>query len=165
MTEPSAGASIPTGCRGVPLRDPEPLDPEADPSRRPSLEALVGVALGAAVGATGRFALYQSLPGGPPGLPWATLTVNVTGSLLLGVVLGALSRSRTTPRLRAVVAAGVLGTYTTFSTFVVDAALLVRAGLWWLALTYVAASLSGGLGTAWLGLRAGRMLGRREGSS
>lgn len=55
-------------------------------------------------------------------LPWATLTVNVAGSLLMGIIMGLLlGRFSGSPELRAFVATGILGGFTTFSAFSFDA--------------------------------------------
>lgn len=155
--DPDREALIPADGRPT-----SPIDPEAGPSRRPHLRAVAGVAVGAAVGATARFATFHALPGGSLGFPMATVVVNVAGSFLLGLLMGALPRWRATPQVRSVVASGVIGTFTTFSTFVIDAVVLLRGARWELAASYVGASLACGLGAAWLGARAGRMPGRRE---
>lgn len=165
MTEPDAGPRTHARGRGhneadVEVLDLDAIDPEADPSSHPPAQSLAGVAIGAAAGATARFVMYQVLPSGPPGFPLATFAVNLTGSFLLGVTMGALQRYQAGHRVRSLVAAGVLGTYTTFSTFIVDAALLLHGGRWGLAAAYVGASVAGGLGAAWTGLRTGRIPGR-----
>mgnify|MGYP006274355913 CR=1 FL=1 len=74
------------------------------------------VAVGGAVGASGRHAVGMALPG-----LWGTFAANVSGSLLLGFLLyEALRTDRLGDRTRTVLATGVLSSYTTYSTFVVE---------------------------------------------
>ncbi|MFC7136337.1 fluoride efflux transporter FluC [Halobaculum litoreum] len=88
--------------------------------RRDSLVVPALVAAGGAVGATARYAVGGALPG-----PWGTLAANVSGSLLLGFLLyEALRTDRLGDRTRTLLATGVLSSYTTYSTFVVE---VVRA--------------------------------------
>ena len=68
--------------------------------------------------------------------PWGTLLVNVTGSLLMGVVLAILSRYETAEPFRLFLAVGLLGGFTTFSTFSADFLKLAQAGVWTHALGY-----------------------------
>jgi fluoride exporter len=124
-----------------------------------SLRGLTLVALGGAVGAVLRVALAEWFPTHPGGLPWTTLTENVVGAFVLGVLLGALAARRAlAPRARALLGAGVLGSFTTYSTFAVETvALLDRAPT--TAIAYVVTSLGAGLGAAITGLALGRRLG------
>jgi CrcB protein len=114
-------------------------------------------ALGGALGALARWAVATALPASPGGWPWATLLVNLTGCLLIGVLLAVLlARFPTSTRLRPFLAVGVLGGYTTFSTFAVDVVRLGEAGAWQLAAGYVLASVLGGAAAVVLGLVAAR---------
>jgi CrcB protein len=78
----------------------------------------------------------------PGTFPWPTLAVNVSGSLALGLLIIGLRRR---PVLRALVATGFLGAFTTFSALAVDVDLLVKDGHVWVAVAYVVASLGAGL--------------------
>jgi fluoride exporter len=111
------------------------------------------VALGGALGALARWAVGEALPSSPAGWPWATLAVNLTGCLLIGVLLG---RLRTASLLRPFLATGVLGGYTTYSTFAVDVVRLTDAAAWPVAAGYVVASVLGGLLAVVAGLVVGR---------
>jgi CrcB protein len=114
-------------------------------------------ALGGALGASARWAVASALPSSPGGWPWATLLVNLSGCLLIGVLLAVLlARYATSPWLRPFLATGVLGGYTTYSTFAVDTVALVDAGRPALAAGYVAASVLGGVLAVVAGLLAGR---------
>lgn len=95
-----------------------------------------------------------------PGFPWATLAINVLGSLIIGVVFE-LSQTRAlgvTPLVRIFLMTGILGGFTTFSTFSLDIVTLAgeRAGL--LALGYAFASVAIGFAAAYAGIVAVRAL-------
>jgi CrcB protein len=113
----------------------------------------VGVA--GALGAIVRYAIGLSID--QSRFPWATLGINVSGALLLGfflaVALGHVPVSVMTP-----VAVGLIGGFTTFSTFTWEAFSLGRTGRTELAAMYVAVSVCGGLVAAWVGYSAGRAL-------
>ena len=89
--------------------------------------------------------------------PWATLSINLLGSFALGVfltwALGRLSVAVITP-----ISVGVLGGFTTFSTFAWEGLFLSRSGRPWLALAYILLSVVGGLAAAWFGYRLGRFI-------
>ncbi|MCW2582110.1 MAG: Camphor resistance CrcB protein [Klenkia sp.] len=121
----------------------------------------VVVAAGGALGALARWGVQVGLPHSPGGWPWATVTVNLTGCLLIGLLLAVLlARAPDHPWLRPFLATGVLGGHTTFSTFSVDAVQLVEAGRWPLALAYLLVSVVGGLAAVVLGLGLGRRVAR-----
>lgn len=112
------------------------------------------VVAGGAVGVLARAALLA--PVADPGvLPWATLAVNVMGSLLLGLVVGLLDGRR--PRLRAFLGTGVLGGFTTYSAFAVETAVWLTTPL--LAVGLAAASVVAGVAAAMAGLALGRRWG------
>jgi CrcB protein len=118
-------------------------------------------AVGGALGALARWEVATGLPPTPGGWPWATLLVNLTGCLLLGLLLGAvLARHPDRTWLRPLLATGVLGGYTTYSTFAVDVVRLADDGAWGTAAGYVVASAAGGVLAAAAGVRLGQ-LGRR----
>jgi fluoride exporter len=106
------------------------------------------VALGGAAGAMARFGLGGWVHARRPHFPWATLAINVTGALLLGFALPLLAPH---PLLRALIATGFLGAYTTFSTFGLETALLIQSRRPRDAALYVLATLCIGIAAAWLG--------------
>ena len=117
----------------------------------------VAAALGGALGALARWALGAALPSPAGSWPIATLLVNLTGCLLIGVLLAVLIARRADPAwLRPLLATGVLGGYTTYSAFALDTVHLVEAGAWAAAAGYVLASVVGGV----LAVAAGLLLGR-----
>ncbi|WP_409329458.1 fluoride efflux transporter CrcB [Trujillonella humicola] len=124
------------------------------------MTAYLLAAVGGALGALARWGVAEALPSSPGGWPWATLLENLTGCLLLGVLLGAvLARFPDRPWLRPLLGTGVLGGYTTYSTFAVDVVRLVDDGAAAVAVAYVLVSVAGGV----LAAAAGVWLGRRGG--
>lgn len=122
-------------------------------------DLLAPIAAGGALGSLARWGLATALPtGDEAGLPWATLTANVSGSLLLGLlmafVLGPWSRTR---YLHPFLGVGVLGGYTTFSTYELETYVL-GGDTPALALLYLFVSVVAGIGAAWLGLTIGRFV-------
>jgi CrcB protein len=117
------------------------------------------IALGGMVGASARYGVAQLVHPGVGGFPWATLWTNLSGSLILGFVLVLLlERLPPTRYARPFVATGVIGAYTTFSTFAVETDVLVKDGRAVTAALYVLGTLVGGLLAAWVGLVTGRLL-------
>jgi len=122
------------------------------------LRVVVAVALGGALGASARYALSERFPAATRSFPWATFCINVSGSFVLGLVLTfVLERWPPTRYVRPFVAIGVLGAYTTFSTFSVETDLLIRNGHAMVGLVYVLASLVAGGASVYLGIVAGRL--------
>ena len=110
---------------------------------------LAAVSAGGALGALARYALTQAWPHPPGGFGWTTLTVNVTGSLLLGVLMVIVTEVLPgRPLLRPFLGVGVLGGYTTFSAYVLEAA---QADSPVTAVAYLAVSVAGGLAAVWAG--------------
>lgn len=138
------------------------LLPVAGRVTRPRGGPLIGyaaAALGGAVGALGRWGVAEALPSPAGGWPWATLLVNLTGCLLLGLLLAVLAaRHPDSPWLRPLLGTGVLGGYTTFSSFAVETVRLAEAGAWATAAGYVLASVLGGVLAAAGGVALGRRL-------
>lgn len=114
------------------------------------------VALGGAAGATGRYltGLAATRVMGH-GFPWGTLTVNVVGSFLMGVLVVTLAHLGGT-RLAPLLMTGLLGGFTTFSAFSLDAVTLYERGQVTVAAGYVVASV----GLSLLALLAGMLIAR-----
>ncbi len=114
-------------------------------------------AIGGALGALARWGVAEALPRPDGGWPWATLLVNLTGCLLIGVLTGALAgRSPEPAWARPFLAVGVLGGFTTYSAFAVEAVGLAEAGRVAAAGGYVLASVLGGVLAVAAGVRAVR---------
>lgn len=118
---------------------------------------LLQVALGGAIGASGRYLVGRAairLAG--PGFPWGTVAVNIVGSALMGVIVVLLARKGNA--LAPFLMTGVLGGFTTFSAFSLDAFTLYERGQVGLALAYVAGSVALGIAGLVLGILATRAL-------
>jgi CrcB protein len=103
---------------------------------------LLAVAVGGAVGALARYFVAGWVQSAAwPGFPWGIFVVNVSGGFIMGLIveLGAL-KLNFTPELRAFLTVGILGGYTTFSTFSLDSVLLIERGAYASAAAYVAGS-------------------------
>jgi CrcB protein len=115
------------------------------------------IAVGGALGALARYGLGVALPTAPTAFPWTTLLVNVTGCALIGVLMVLVGAVWTGyPLARPFLGTGVLGGYTTFSSYVVDAQRLVDGGRGGLALAYLGGTLVAALSAVWLGGAAAR---------
>ena len=149
-----------------------PVDPDASagppaPARRvPAhrrLDVLAAVAAGGAIGSLGHYGVTTLLPTGTGQFPTATLIVNITGSFLLGLVLVLLiERLPPTRYARAFLAVGVIGSFTTFSSFVVITVQLVSERHISTAAVYFLATVLGGLAVAQLGIVCGRAVPHRH---
>src|SRR5215212_7172213 len=119
------------------------------------------VALGGAVGAASRFAVAQ-WAGARWGLafPWGTLAVNLTGSLMIGLVMTLLLARGADPMYRLLLVTGFLGGYTTFSAFSFEAIGFLEARRWDAAAFYVVGSVVLGLLATATGLALGRLIVR-----
>jgi CrcB protein len=114
-------------------------------------------AVGGALGALARWGLAEAVPSSG-GWPWATLLVNVTGCLLLGLLLGVVgSRTPEPAWVKPFLGVGVLGGYTTYSAFAVEVVELVEDGAVGVAAGYLLLSVLGGVAA----VGTGAVLARR----
>ncbi|MDE0942038.1 MAG: fluoride efflux transporter CrcB [Alphaproteobacteria bacterium] len=122
------------------------------------MNMLLAVACGGALGAMGRHLVSgQVMRWTGSGFPWGTLTVNVLGSFILGVLVEYLAlRWSATQEMRGFLVVGVLGGFTTFSAFSLDAVLLLERGQLGAAFAYI----GGNLLLSLCGLFAGLLLFR-----
>ncbi|MEU6591310.1 fluoride efflux transporter CrcB [Streptomyces sp. NPDC046881] len=133
------------------------------PARRTEWRAqapvVAAVAAGGALGATARYALTLALPTPAGGFPWATFWTNVSGCAAMGVLMVLVTEVWAAHRLlRPFLGTGVLGGFTTFSTYAVDIRGLADAGRPGTALAYLAATLCAALAAVWLASVAARRL-------
>ncbi len=90
---------------------------------------LLAVAFGGSIGAVLRFLIYELIESKyHSDFPWATLTVNLLGSLVIGFLWGYFARTYVTPGMRLLIFVGILGSFTTFSTFAFDNFSLLKSG-------------------------------------
>jgi CrcB protein len=152
-----------------------PIDPDLSPEdpgepaarhhpiphvhRARQLTVLAAIAAGGFIGAWGRYELELAWKTRSGHLPWATLAINTSGAFLLGLILTiVLKRSKPGTWLRPFLCVGVLGAWTTMSTFAVETDLLVKDGHLAAAVGYTAATVVAGLAFTWAGIAAGRAL-------
>jgi len=124
------------------------------------LSQILAIAAGGASGALFRYwvstGIYALLG---RGFPYGTLAVNVLGSLLMGFLyVLLLERMTTGPELRAGLLVGLLGAFTTFSTFSIETLNLIEQANYLKAVLNVFISVIACIGAAWLGLIIGRQL-------
>ncbi len=116
------------------------------------------VMLGGALGSGARYWTgRQMLDAFGPDFPYGTLTVNWVGGLLMGLLAGVLARTGGTEGWRLFIGVGILGGFTTFSSFSLDTITLIERGQITVALGYIALSLLGSLAALWAGLSITRM--------
>ncbi|HEX4441392.1 MAG TPA: fluoride efflux transporter CrcB [Thermoanaerobaculia bacterium] len=122
------------------------------------MSRLAWICLGGALGTGARY-LLSGFAAAELGtvFPWGTLAVNVIGSLLLGAIMHVgLTTSLLSPTLRMTLGTGVLGGFTTYSTFNYETLRQLQDGAWPLALTYVGVTLFGCLAAGWAGVTLAR---------
>ncbi|GHD21712.1 putative fluoride ion transporter CrcB [Nocardiopsis kunsanensis] len=115
------------------------------------LWALTGaVAAGGALGAAARYGLTLAWPPPVAGMSWTVLAINVTGSLLIGVLVEVLAhRIPRNPWVRPFLGTGFLGGYTTFSAYAMDVVTALERGAPETALAHLSLTLAGALVAAW----------------
>jgi CrcB protein len=112
----------------------------------------------AAGGAIVRWAIGVAFPAPAAGFPWATFVINVTGSALIGALMVFVTDVYTEQRLlRPFLGVGVLGGYTTFSTYIVDINRLITEGTGGTALIYLAVTLIAALAATSTAIAATRL--------
>ena len=150
-----------------------PIDPDLAPddpgepaaTHRPAVhvhrsrqrDVVSAVAAGGFIGALGRYELGLAWPTAAGHFPWTTFTINVSGAFLLGLILTTLlERVGGARYLRPFFCVGVLGAWTTMSTFAVEEDLLIRDGHIGIALAYVLSTLVVGVMATWAGVTLAR---------
>lgn len=116
---------------------------------------LVAIAAGGAIGALLRHGVNHISAGAS--FPWGTMVINVSGSLAMGLLIGMSALILDVPAaLRAFLTVGLLGAFTTFSTFSMDAVLLLEKGRFLEGMFYI----MGSVGLSLLAMVAGLMIAR-----
>jgi fluoride exporter len=130
-------------------------------TRRLSWSVLAAISLGGILGALGRYALTTAWRPEPARFPWSTFVVNVSGCLLIGVVMVLITEVWSAHRLlRPFLGVGVLGGYTTFSTYAVDGQRLVAGGAPGTALVYLVGTPAAALAAVYIGVALTRVATR-----
>ena len=126
-----------------------------------SLTILLMVAIGGALGSALRYVVASTIQSAAwGGYPWGIFIVNITGGLAMGVIveLAALKISMS-PEMRAFLTTGILGGYTTFSTFSLDSVLLIERGAYASAAVYIVGSAALSILAVFAGMYAVRAIG------
>ncbi|MGW0818464.1 FluC/FEX family fluoride channel [Streptomyces viridiviolaceus] len=133
------------------------------PDWRGQAPVVAVVALGGAIGASARYGASLWWPTPTGGFPWTTFWVNVAGCAVIGVLMVVVTELRAGHRLlRPFFGTGVLGGFTTFSTYAVDSRQLFAAGHARTGLAYLAATPLAALAAVWLSAWAARGVLRRR---
>lgn len=147
----------------------EVVDPDIDlhdprqrqESRPRQWDLLAAVSAGGVLGAEARYGIGLSLPHTTDGFPWSTVLINATGCLVIGALMVVLLELTSPHRLaRPFLGVGVLGGYTTYSTFAVDVQRMVLAHRPLLALGYLAVTVTGCAVAVWFSTTATLTAGR-----
>ncbi|MFC5995672.1 fluoride efflux transporter CrcB [Pseudonocardia hispaniensis] len=137
---------------------PHPVAPLSGQAR-----ACAVIAVGGALGALARWGVGLALPAHPGAFPLGTFLINVVGCLLIGVLIVLVTEVRPAhPLVRLFAATGILGGFTTFSTYSTDAQYLLLSGHVGAAVGYLAATLAGAIAATWLGITVTRAAGVRR---
>jgi CrcB protein len=141
-----------------------PVDPDVDltmPAQRREVrprewDLIAVIAVGGVLGAEARYGLSRAITHPAGALPWSTVTVNLVGSFLLGLLIAGIDARGAHRLLRPFVGVGILGGFTTFSTFAVDIDSLLHAHRIGVAIGYLAVTLVGCLVAVTAAYRFGR---------
>jgi CrcB protein len=121
------------------------------------LGIVLAVAAGGAFGSVARYEVTQWVVGWTGPSAWGTFTVNITGAFILGIIAGATEmRLHVNPVLRTGLTVGVMGGYTTFSTFMYESTRQMETRAFWQAGANLGGSVLIGLLAMMLGLAIGR---------
>lgn len=141
------------------LRTPRARRPAAIRQQGP---VLVTISVGGALGSLARYGIGLVLPTSGGGFPWSTFLINVLGCGLIGVLMVLITEVWSAHRLlRPFLGVGVLGGFTTFSTYATEIHGLFRAGSPGLGLAYAAGTLVAALLATVLGVAVARAAFRR----
>ena len=118
------------------------------------------VFVGAGIGGVARYGVGHMLGWPGAAFPWATLLINVSGSLLITVFAGMMEARGLAPQWQALLTIGFCGGYTTFSAFSLETLAMLQSGHWERALAYALASVLLCVLAAFAGLQLGAALFR-----
>jgi CrcB protein len=118
------------------------------------------IAIGGALGSIARYTVSTAIQEHvPPGFPWGTFVVNISGCLVLGIAITVLTeRFGAYPEWRFLIPVGFIGAYTTFSTFELELFQTHVEGVWLVGLAYCVASVVVGYLALWGGVALARAL-------
>jgi CrcB protein len=115
------------------------------------LAILSVISVGGVLGTLARYGIGVAFPHGAAGFPWATFAVNVAGCGLIGMLMVSIDQLGAHRLVRPFLGVGVLGGFTTFSTYVVEVQKAITAGAARLALAYLGVTLASAVFAVWAG--------------
>ncbi len=116
------------------------------------IKSILAVGAGSFLGGAGRYLISLAMKGLSKGFPWATLTVNLAGCFLIGLLWGVFSKNGADGSHWALfLTVGLCGGFTTFSTFSKEALVMLQGGNVWSFAAYVASSVIAGIALVALG--------------
>lgn len=117
------------------------------------MKIIIAIGTGSFIGGILRYLLSQFVQAKfLSTFPFGTLTVNIIGCFIIGLIFGLTDRGNLTPEWRLFLATGLLGGFTTFSAFSYETVGLLRDGQLWHAAAYILASVSIGLFVTFIGI-------------
>lgn len=106
------------------------------------MNTVFAVGVGGGLGALARYVIAGWVQPAGAAFPWGIFIVNITGGLVMGLIVEASAlKLNLSPELRAFLTTGILGGYTTFSTFSLDSALMLQKGQYGAAAAYIGGSV------------------------
>ena len=156
-----------SGRDGVPPEVTDEVPDDVVAGREPGTAVLRGqgravgvVSAGGALGALARWALENAVPVAPGEFPWVTFGINVSGALLIGVLVVVVTEVRDAhPLVRPFLGVGLLGGFTTFSSYAVEAQQLLTGRHLAIAGAYLVATVLAALAAVTLGMALARRVG------
>ena len=123
------------------------------------IRTLLLVGLGGFAGSSFRYLVQRMIASVTTlSFPYGTLTINISGSLLIGIIFGIAEKSDLlSPEARLFLITGVLGGFTTFSTFTLDVMTLLRDSQYLYSFLYISVSLAGGIAATFSGFMASKL--------
>ena len=120
---------------------------------------LLMVSAGGSIGAVLRYIIFSLFEKSHASMfPWPTLIINVTGAMAIGFLWGWFGRFYVSPGIRMLIFIGILGTFTTFSTFAFDVFSMVREGQFRNMIIYIFGTNVLGIGMAFVGFYLARLI-------
>jgi fluoride exporter len=118
---------------------------------------VAAISAGGALGALARYGVGLALPHGSGSFPLGTFLINVVGCLLIGALIVVITEwTQAHPLVRPFLVTGILGGFTTFSTYAVDSEQLLATGRVGTAAAYVVGTLAAAVAATWTGIRLAR---------